>query len=65
MARGRYHSWDSLRKQHQASIASVRAFLQKHEYGLSVGAWIASPIPDAATELLGAASKLPDAKPQP
>jgi hypothetical protein len=62
MARGKCHSRTVFGKQHQASLTSVRAFLQKPEYGSSTNAWIASPILDAATELSGIASKLLDAE---
>jgi hypothetical protein len=49
-------------KQHLTSLASVRAFLQKLEYGSPVYAWTASSIPDATTELSGTAPKLPNAE---
>jgi hypothetical protein len=49
-------------KQQQTSLASIRAFLQKPEYGSPVDAWIASSIPYATTELSGAVFELPDAE---
>jgi hypothetical protein len=49
-------------KQHQASLASVRAFLQKPEYGSPVDAWTTSSIPYATTKLSGATFELPDAE---
>jgi hypothetical protein len=49
-------------KQHPTSLASVRAFLQKPEYGLPVNAWTTSSIPYATTKLSGAVFKLPDAE---
>jgi hypothetical protein len=49
-------------KQHPALLASVRAFLQKPEYGSPVYAWTTSSIPYAMTKLLGAAPELLDAE---
>jgi hypothetical protein len=45
-------------KQHLASLASIRAFLQKLEYGSPVYAWAASSIPYAMTKLLAVVTPL-------
>jgi hypothetical protein len=49
-------------KQHPASLASVRSFLQKLEYGSPVDAWTTSSILYATTKLSGAVPELPDAE---
>jgi hypothetical protein len=54
-----FQGWSSESK-HEVSLASATAFLQKPEYGSPADAWIASPIPDAATELPGTTSKFLD-----
>jgi hypothetical protein len=47
-------------KQHPTSLASVRAFLPKLEYGSPIYAWTTSSIPYAMTDHSGAAPELPD-----
>jgi hypothetical protein len=62
MARGKHHSWDSLRDAAPGLACLSRAFLLKPEYGSSTNACTVSSIIDVVTELSGALSKLPDAE---
>jgi hypothetical protein len=59
MARGNVILKTIFRKQHQASLALARTFVQKPEHGSPTDVWIASSILDAATKLSGVASELP------
>jgi hypothetical protein len=54
-------SWQSLGSNTRPR-SSVKAFLQKPEYGLPVYAWTTCSIPYATTELSGTAPKLLDAE---
>jgi hypothetical protein len=52
-------------KQHLTTLASVRAFLQKPEYGSPVDAWTTSSIPYGTIKLSSVAPKHPDAEASP
>jgi hypothetical protein len=62
MARGKCHFWDSPQEATLGLACLSQGLSSETEYGSSVDAWTTSSIPDAVTELLGVASKLPDAE---